>query len=126
MMRTVQALSETYKGDGRLILQCPVWSELVTSGKRQGRNRKKKYRKGRDLKVDIVVERHFGAVQASNVDDVVGVEVDGPGHNTKDAKDRDGKKKKSGFYIHPVTVAKMYDSSDYTAEAEKALSAWIV
>lgn len=124
-LETVRALKDVHKTGGRLVHQVPVWSELASSGKLQGRNKKGKFKKGRDLKVDIVVERCHGALEGSNPDDVVGVEVDGPGHKTKKAKWQDGKKNVTvPWRIHRVPVSKMEDADDFEAEAYKAVSQW--
>lgn len=125
MLATVDALLKANISDGRLILQMPMWSELSSTGKRQGRDCNNRLRKGSDCRVDIMQERYFGAVKHTDPDDVVGIEVNGPGHNTKSAKRRDGKKeRKAAFHIHQLTVADMHEPSDYAREAEKVLSAW--
>jgi hypothetical protein len=125
-LQTLEALAAVNCGTGRIVLQFPVWSELAGLGKRQGRDKKKKFIKGRDLKVDIMVERYHGALRGSDADDVVAIEVHGPGHHTKAAQDQDGKKvDKTPFHVHPVWVDKMEDDSDYLGEAQKALGyAW--
>lgn len=77
------------------------------------------------MQMDIIVERHYDALKGSDATALVGVEVDGPGHNAKGAKVRDAKKDgKTSFYVQRVKVADMQHSSDYVAVAQKALSGW--
>lgn len=111
---------------GRIVHQCPVWSERKQAKKRQGRTNGR-FAAGRDHKVDLVVERWKGALFSSNTDDVMGIEVDGAGHASKKAKKADGKKKKTALFgIHTVKVALMHDDDDWLAEAQKVVSSWQV
>ena len=120
---TVEAIKQVHSG--RVIMECPMWSVLRETGKHQGRDSKGNYRKGYDFKMDLVIERELGAIRSNIWHDVVGIEVDGPGHHSTNAKGRDKRKNRTApFRMHRVTVADMHDEADWLAEAEKAVSSW--
>ena len=103
----VTALSAVHMSGGRTVHQVPIFSEAAFSGKFQGRL-KGKYKKGRDLRIDLLVERTHGALESHDPDDVVGVEVDGPGHSTTYARYQDAKKDGGApYHVHRVAVIEM-------------------